>query len=108
MLYHRNGEKAKFDKVDVPLVYKFTSPYQNVIESYEFPGKKVCFLERSFEMRTQDPSLTPMQIRKLFNSEWPKVNTEMRDMFKQVAERMRSDPIKGIKGDTFNGIQCYK
>jgi hypothetical protein len=39
-------------------------------------------------MKALDPSLTPLQIRKLFNQEWPKVDAEKREMFKQVAKKM--------------------
>jgi hypothetical protein len=36
------------------------------------------------------------------------VTQEKREIYAQIAERMRGEPIKGVKGDTFNGIQSFK
>jgi hypothetical protein len=63
LIFKRIGEKQKIVMEDVPLQYKYTSPYQIFPESFQFPGKHILFLERSFEMKIQDPSLTPKQIR---------------------------------------------
>jgi hypothetical protein len=51
-IYKRLGTRQKIIEVDAPLEYKYTSPYQIFAETFEIPGKRVCFLERSFEMQT--------------------------------------------------------
>jgi hypothetical protein len=52
--------------------------------------------------------MKPKDILKIFNKEWPKVDQEQRKMYAQIASRMGYDPIRGVRPQTFNGIQQYK
>jgi hypothetical protein len=73
-IYRRNGKKGKIVQTKVPLVYQHTSPYPIHEKCIETDAKHVYKIEKSHELRCENPDMKPIHILKLFNKEWPKLD----------------------------------
>jgi hypothetical protein len=74
ILYMTEKHKHKLYKVDVPLEYKHTSPYEAFAKTVYLTGKNVYAIERKYEIKCNSPELEPCDIIKIFNKDWTKLS----------------------------------
>lgn len=68
----------------------------------------IFFYENRIFIKKQFKGLSNNQIAKKAGELWKQFDDSQKDVYRQISERLRNNPIPGVSPKNFDGVQEYK